>query len=395
MDVFDAFAWLATAASSVAGLIALRAGLRRSSFVNALVSALTVIGLCAILALVLTLPFGGPFGAIKIVQYHLAVPPAVLALGVAILGKRPWRFAVSLLLCLPGLVIAHAAFVAPYELVVEHAELPAETETPIRIVVMADLQTDRVGEHERRAVQRALEQEPDLILMPGDLFHGSDRKWNEHVDRFGELISRIDAPFGAYFVEGNTDAPHRLRPFLADKPLRWLDNEVAHVEIRGTTLAIAGLEIRFSSRSADAAIRALVESDADVKILLAHYPDVIFATRASDGIDLIVAGHTHGGQVVIPGFGPPMTLSGVPRSIAAGGLHSLDGRRIYVSRGIGMERGHAPPVRFFCPPELSVLTLRPRSVTAPASTAHRPPRPAPRVRRDRPRSGGSAAATSR
>jgi predicted MPP superfamily phosphohydrolase len=72
---------------------------------------------------------------------------------------------------------------------------------------------------------------------------------------------------------------------------------------------------------------------------------------------LLVAGHTHGGQVQIPFFGPPITLSRVPRSVAAGGFHSLDGRAIYVSRGIGNERGWAPRVRFLAPPEVSLLTL--------------------------------------
>jgi predicted MPP superfamily phosphohydrolase len=69
---------------------------------------------------------------------------------------------------------------------------------------------------------------------------------------------------------------------------------------------------------------------------------------------------------VIPGFGPPLTLSGVPRAVAAGGLHTVAGQRIYVSRGIGMERGSAPPVRLFCRPELTVLTLHPTARAAAA-----------------------------
>ena len=72
-----------------------------------------------------------------------------------------------------------------------------------------------------------------------------------------------------------------------------------------------------------------------------------------------MAGHTHGGQVQIPGFGPPITQTGVPREVGAGGLHTMDGARVYVSRGVGVEHAaNAPRVRLFCPPELSLLTLR-------------------------------------
>jgi predicted MPP superfamily phosphohydrolase len=62
--------------------------------------------------------------------------------------------------------------------------------------------------------------------------------------------------------------------------------------------------------------------------------------------------------VVIPGFGPPITLTSVPRAAAAGGLHVVNGRQLYVSRGIGLERGAAPRLRILCPPEVSLLTLR-------------------------------------
>jgi predicted MPP superfamily phosphohydrolase len=70
-----------------------------------------------------------------------------------------------------------------------------------------------------------------------------------------------------------------------------------------------------------------------------------------------VAGHTHGGQVVVPGFGPLMTMSEVPRDVARGGLHWIDGNPIYVSPGVGMERRQAPQVRLFARPSVGVLEL--------------------------------------
>jgi predicted MPP superfamily phosphohydrolase len=74
-------------------------------------------------------------------------------------------------------------------------------------------------------------------------------------------------------------------------------------------------------------------------------------------VDLVLAGHTHGGQVVFPLFGPPHTAMRLPRRYA-GGLHDHGGTPLHVSRGVGMERGFAPPVRFLCPPEVCVLDVR-------------------------------------
>jgi uncharacterized protein len=74
-------------------------------------------------------------------------------------------------------------------------------------------------------------------------------------------------------------------------------------------------------------------------------------------IDLVLAGHTHGGQVVLPLLGPPHTAIRLPRRYA-GGLNDYGGIALHVSRGIGMERGFAPPVRFLCPPEVCVVDVR-------------------------------------
>ena len=97
--------------------------------------------------------------------------------------------------------------------------------------------------------------------------------------------------------------------------------------------------------------------DDDVRILISHMPDPILELKPNTRIDLLIAGHTHGGQVQLPFFGPPITLSRIPRRAAAGGLHELNGRCVYVSRGVGCERGQAPRLRFLCPPEISILDV--------------------------------------
>ncbi len=84
---------------------------------------------------------------------------------------------------------------------------------------------------------------------------------------------------------------------------------------------------------------------------------LISPMTSTDHFDVLVAGHTHGGRVAIPFFGPPVPRSSVSRSVAAGGLHDLDGHTIYVSTGVGRERVHAPQVRFGVRPSIGILDL--------------------------------------
>jgi hypothetical protein len=99
-----------------------------------------------------------------------------------------------------------------------------------------------------------------------------------------------------------------------------------------------------------------VDRQPGLHVVLAHGPD--FALGDIDA-DLLIAGHTHGGQVRVPFFGPPITFSRVPRAWAAGRTELPGGRVLYVSRGVGVERRNAPRLRFNCRPEVAVIEVVP------------------------------------
>ena len=110
---------------------------------------------------------------------------------------------------------------------------------------------------------------------------------------------------------------------------------------------------------ADSANTQLMIPAADrFHIVFGHMPN--FA-RGQVAADLLVAGHTHGGQVRMPWIGPIITLSAVPRAWAAGVTALSGGRTLVVSRGTGLERGHAPRLRFLCRPEIVVIELVPKA----------------------------------
>lgn len=100
-----------------------------------------------------------------------------------------------------------------------------------------------------------------------------------------------------------------------------------------------------------------IPASSDYHIVLGHRPD--FSLGKVNG-DLFVAGHTHGGQVCIPFFGPVMTLSKVPRKWASGMTEIAGSKYLVVSRGVGLERGNAPALRFCCAPEIVIIDIVPK-----------------------------------
>lgn len=237
----------------------------------------------------------------------------------------------------------------------------------LRVGVLSDLQCRSVGSHERRAVAKLMEQTPHLILIPGDLIQGTREEWLLHQEELKALLRRLQAPAGVWMVQGDVDRADQLPAVLAGSAIRLLNNEVVELSYEGRGIAVGGIGLDWAAPAAKSVIERLEKAAGEHKlcILLAHRPDAIFGLSQGSEIDLIVAGHTHGGQVALPFWGPLVTLSDVPRAIAAGGLNEWKGRRIYVSRGVGCERGLAPKIRFLCPPEIGLLTLAEAAVGSP------------------------------
>jgi hypothetical protein len=118
-------------------------------------------------------------------------------------------------------------------------------------------------------------------------------------------------------------------------------------------LELVGLDLR------DSRVGPSLGPSRKFRIVFGHSPDFSLSPLEAD---LMLAGHTHGGQVQIPFFGPLVTLSRLPRRWAGGGMVTLEGnRRLIVSRGLGMERGPAPRLRFNCRPQIVVVDLVPSS----------------------------------
>jgi predicted MPP superfamily phosphohydrolase len=303
------------------------------------------------------------FGGIHVIYAALTccVPVIGLCALVSVAAKRRTDHRrifglISILFLLPAPLGFYATNIEPKQLEVDHVQIGANGR-PLRLVVMADIQSPTVGKFEKKVVRTASEQKGDLILYAGDLYSGEDNPFPEHFGAFTQLVSQMNASYGTYIVPGDHDGDDRLPAIVNAAGKTFLQEHLQIVEIRGMRIGILGLDTDFSSPSANSLLRDLAKrTDLDYKIVLDHKPDAIFNTPA--GIDLVVAGHTHGGQVNVPFFGPVMTLSSIPHKQAAGGLFEYSGgRKLFVTSGVGVEHGGAPLVRFNDKPEVAVLDI--------------------------------------
>lgn len=250
----------------------------------------------------------------------------------------------------------NAFWIEPWRLEVSrHTIRSAKVEKPFRIMVLADYQTDALGDYERRVWDTALAQNADLILLPGDYLQVHQDPERRHLmERTREYLRQIrfgeSARFGAFAIDGDIEAHQADWAELFDGvPVKALEG-TQRLELSELTLTALTLHDTRHNRDLK------VSPSPRFHIAFGHAPD--YALLGLD-IDLQIAGHTHGGQLRVPGLGPLITFSRVPRAWAAGVTDLGEGRTLVVSRGIGMERGRAPRIRFLCRPEIVVLDVEP------------------------------------
>jgi predicted MPP superfamily phosphohydrolase len=320
--------------------------------------ATVAVGLLAVLAgLALAGFWEGHFGVFRLWAYGVFLHGPIWLIGSAVLGWQTHRrlaMVAVLAAGLIGLFAGYAFLIEPFRLDVSYVRLAhGKIRRPVRIVVIADFQTDRIGDYERSVLRRVRKEEPDIILWAGDYLQVPWRQWVQFREEFRSALREIGvaAPQGVFAVQGNVDPPSFGEIFEGMDVTTVLSTQSFQVgEIQLTCLSLRD--------SANASLRVENPASERFHVVLGHVPN--FALGAIHG-DLLVAGHTHGGQVRIPFWGPVTTHSCIPNAWAAGMTELSGGRRLLVSRGIGMERHYAPRLRFNCRPELVVLELVPES----------------------------------
>ena len=193
-------------------------------------------------------------------------------------------------------------------------------------------------------------QQPDFVMLTGDLL---DRM--PMAERLVETLTRLEAKVGRYFILGNHDRliDHtRLRRLLSEAGLTDLGGSCKSVLVQGHQILIAGNEIPWFPPAGDFDACDQAHETRPLRVALSHSPDQIHWAVAKD-VDLMLAGHLHGGQICLPWIGPV-------RSPSRYRFKYMEGVHYHAPTVLSMSRGIAAqlPLRWNCPPELVKLVLR-------------------------------------
>jgi uncharacterized protein len=238
-------------------------------------------------------------------------------------------------------------------------ELPAGI-SGLTIALLADFHAGFRPSFNLRAIRRAIDiaraAHPDLVVIAGDLAGGP-----ANLGKLNVLLRRLDAPLGVYAVYGNHDRGHSKVPWVSsvdlsgveDQGVRLLVNETVTIPYHGVRVQICGIDDFQHERTLFHELQDELDRRPDtLRLLLSHYGQAAAAAEPG-AFALTLSGDTHGGQIRVPTWKGTVMLS-QPRAQFMDGFYLRDGRRIYVTRGVGTS---LLPLRLLTRPEVVILTL--------------------------------------
>ena len=217
----------------------------------------------------------------------------------------------------------------------------------LRIGVLTDFHRSQTVPHEMvaAAVNMVMAEKPDLIVLGGDYVSWRDRRY---VHPAADALAPLTAPHGVLVILGNHDDDREMPAALGAKGFVVLKDARTRLTIRNEPIDFAG--VRFWTNKVTE-IAHVLRGSLPLTILLAHTPKRLLEAQQL-AVPAVISGHTHGGQIVLPGLGP---IAAREFPVVAG-LAQRPGTTIFVSRGVGTIY---VPIRINCPPEVAVLTLEP------------------------------------
>lgn len=277
-----------------------------------------------------------------------------------------------------GAALGAYALIEPYRFRVERLEVPVTgLRERLTLLHLADTHLTEANGARARFVARipdVIGAVPDLVVATGDMIDD-----NTGIEPLTDALRNIDARHGKFYVFGSHDyfqtkwkpptkyftgeqtAPQlrradteRFEKRLAEQGWKAVTNSTEHVDVGRTRVRISGVDDPYLDRHETGHIKRS-RSD-DIAIALVHAPDVV-SEWLLNHFDLVLAGHTHGGQVRLPIIGALVTNCSLPNALAMG-LTKVGGGYLYVSPGLGHSR--FSPIRFLARPTATLLELVPR-----------------------------------
>ena len=288
-------------------------------------------------------------------------PPGPMEWGRTPRWAKRLRVSLSVIILLLGFLVFWGFFIEPGRLVVRHqtiqiANWPSEL-NGLKVAVLSDIHVDNWFVTEKKVrtiVERTNQLQPDMIVILGDYMSGDGHvKHKVEPEVFAPILKNLNAPLGVYSVLGNHDWWYdgkHVRQELERNGIKVLENEVMQVNARNRSLWLVGLsDLWTRPQRVNETIDKVPQGEPI--IALAHNPDIF--PGVPQRVQLLVAGHTHGGQVRFPLIGSVVQSSRLGERYSRGHVFE-NNHHLFVTTGIGTS---IIPVRFGVPPEIVLLTL--------------------------------------
>jgi hypothetical protein len=270
-------------------------------------------------------------------------------LSAAVASDKPLRTLASGFSQFAREALAEANSISIENIRINLKRLPKELDG-FRLVHLSDIHHSPFTglEHISRVVEVSNRLKPDMFILTGDYVSHE----TEYIAPVAEVLAQLTAEHGIYACLGNhdhwTDAELVTHLFRGEG-INLLINEGIRYEARGAKFWLAGVDdLMVGKTDVRAALRGSNEDE--FKLLLAHNPQIVRRAARHD-VDLMLSGHTHGGQVKLRDEEKRI----LPRRRLSSGLHRRQNTQVYITRGIGTV---VLPVRYQCPPEISLIELR-------------------------------------
>lgn len=304
--------------------------------------------------------------------------PAVILLYSAHFRKNSWEnlhkkitYFIAILLLIGCLTVVYGSFIEPKLLITNHQNIQLNKfSKPIKIAFISDIQAGNYvdAEYVEKIVERTISLKPDIVILGGDQVDNEGTAEDETV--YLKSLEKLAKQIPTYAVQGNHeygigggisiidyhkrtgDVTKQTQTTLEKIGVKYLINQLEKININGEEFYLFGGDELWSGNLSYNALKQRKEKIPTIAVI--HNPTAIFQAN-NHQIDLMLSGHTHGGQIRLPFIGPVGRVDDVLLTEWYEGLNVASSTLLFVTRGTGESGARA---RLFCPPEISLLTIK-------------------------------------
>jgi len=231
-------------------------------------------------------------------------------------------------------------------------------QSKIRFLQIGDIHLEKPGRREERLISEIMRLKPQFILFTGDFLNLSFNQNNKSIEEVISLINEINEIAPTYFVNGSpaVDLEDVIKKIETSTNAIHIKNNIFPLKFDGCAINLIGIRCTHIPGNDYEQLKVIQAPQGVFNILMYHSPDLIYELEPNSNIDLMISGHTHGGQVRFPFFGAIISASLYGRKLQYG-LYKLGSTILSITRGIGLEGMGAPRVRFLCKPEIIEWTI--------------------------------------